>query len=1489
MVSPSGLSSSKLKSIMATLKAPEDDMAQLETLGRLCEMLSISSEEQLSVLPVDQLVPVLVSLLNAEHSPDLMLLAARAITFLADVMPSACSAIVRHGAVPAFCARLMTIEYIDLAEQSLQALEKLSHEHPAACLRHGGLLATLSYLDFFQTGVQRVAVATAANMCRFLTSENTEAVSSAVPMLTSLLQYSDAKVVDNACLALSRIAQAFSSSPKSLEMLCEYGLITNAVQLISVSETGSMTSQLSVSTYYGLIKLLSTCVKGSHTVAENLLQAGMSGTLRNLLQSSTLFSTSRTSPASVLRSSDQLLEVVSLAHELLPPVPDAAQLLLADANPATEAEGKALSDCHRQNRHQQSAAPSSRELFLHQNPELLQKFGSDLLPLLLQVYNNTALPQVRKQCLAAIAKILHYTPAAVLDNLLKDIAISSCIAGLLASKDAQVVARALQLAEVLMQKLPSVFLRYFAKEGVVHAIDQLAAAASPPLPVPKEPKRKGRRQSPRAKKFRACYLPSQGSGAELETEGVQRLREVCRDLAGEGKVQELAGPGGSIALVLANAVLQDKGASNISTFELLSSGAVRQLRAHLLGADLQRGQAAMRGKGKRDAQPSSAASMSRHQVALLERLRSFAQAGLTPGVGGTAPMQPLVRKLQQALAATEAFPVADSHEVPVGRTGGLRYGGSPFFGHSRSIGDGSSLGNGLAALSQPFKLRLAAASHEKQLVDYSVNVVLIDTMASLSAVEDFLYGKVYRSAAAAEQALVADRSPQAAASDAHIGAALARDAEPSGRSSGEEAQQSTEAPGAGAAGAGARRPRSAKQDIPHGKTTASQRMTRASARRAAAELDHHQAPAEEEAVQAQPSEAVLAEGPSSTSEEDEGMMMMEEDDHYDDDELDDEIGHEEDEPPTFGSAPVHDVHVGPSDGSAAAAATAAHAEQVIAAASAAAASAAVAAQDARTDSDQAAAGGSGSLPQTGRSAGQAAPSRLASAQATRTQPMVLVRYLACIATREEFISSKLAPKLAQQLKDVLAICGDSLPPWCQQLVFSCKFLFPFDMRRRFFYCTAFGPDRALQHLRQLQIAEGGSATHTDREIRDSRSTRISRQKVRVSRMRILESAEKVMSLYASSKAILELEYFNEVGTGLGPTLEFYTLLSHELQRKGLGMWHSDDGVSTPGLFAAPQHPTKRKASGRVLELFKLLGRAMAKALQDGRLLDLPLSYVFYRATLGQPLDLYDIRRFDAGIGATLEKLHAAHQAHLQAGRQGPLMVDGVPIGELCLTFVLPGYPEYPLRPDGADVMVDASNVSSYIKAVVDALLETGIKAQLDAFRDGFNEVFSLSVLACFFEDEIEAMLCGAGESWTVEALAETIKFDHGYTAQSTAISHFLQARDHQKFDAADQRRFLRFVTGTPRLPPGGIAALHPRLTVVRKHTSQSSDPALGASASPAGSSLGHQGSGSLADGDLPSVMTCANYIKLPPYSSKAVMKERVLYAIREGQGSFDLS
>lgn len=249
---------------------------------------------------------------------------------------------------------------------------------------------------------------------------------------------------------------------------------------------------------------------------------------------------------------------------------------------------------------------------------------------------------------------------------------------------------------------------------------------------------------------------------------------------------------------------------------------------------------------------------------------------------------------------------------------------------------------------------------------------------------------------------------------------------------------------------------------------------------------------------------------------------------------------------------------------------------------------------------------------------------------------------------EEFINSKLTPKLARQIQDALALCSGSLPSWCYQLTKACPFLFPFETRRQYFYSTAFGLSRALYRLQQQQGADGhGSAN--EREVRVGR---LQRQKVRVSRNRILDSAAKVMEMYSSQKAVLEVEYFGEVGTGLGPTLEFYTLLSHDLQKVALGMWRSNSSSGKPtmeidedgdkngkanndsravgdadvvqaplGLFPRPFPPNADASEGsqfyKVVEYFRLVGRVMAKALQDGRLLDLPLSTAFCKLVLGQ--------------------------------------------------------------------------------------------------------------------------------------------------------------------------------------------------------------------------------------------------------------------------------
>ena len=71
----------------------------------------------------------------------------------------------------------------------------------------------------------------------------------------------------------------------------------------------------------------------------------------------------------------------------------------------------------------------------------------------------------------------------------------------------------------------------------------------------------------------------------------------------------------------------------------------------------------------------------------------------------------------------------------------------------------------------------------------------------------------------------------------------------------------------------------------------------------------------------------------------------------------------------------------------------------------------------------------------------------------------------------------------------------------------------------------------------------------------------------------------------------------------------------------------------------------------------------------------------------------------------------------------------------------------------------------------------------------------------------------------------------------------------------ERKSFLQFTTGCSSLPPGGLANLHPRLTVVRK-----------------------------VDGDdksFPSVNTCVHYLKLPEYSTEEILRERLLAATKE--------
>jgi E3 ubiquitin-protein ligase TRIP12 len=238
-------------------------------------------------------------------------------------------------------------------------------------------------------------------MCSALGPNHVGAVRDALPVLCNLLQYSDAKIVDNACAALLHVADAYACDAALLAQLQEAGLINQALQLISSNtgggEGGGGGPQTSVATYFGMIRLLSTCASGSAAIVEQLLKAGVVDTLQVLLAHCALLGSggSVASGGPTIRTPDQLLEVMNLAHELLPAVPDASAMLLLGlpthpaAAAAAGAAGSSDAGVGAAAAAAATAAPSSNSKalaeFLQSDPAMVLNMCKSLLPLTLQV------------------------------------------------------------------------------------------------------------------------------------------------------------------------------------------------------------------------------------------------------------------------------------------------------------------------------------------------------------------------------------------------------------------------------------------------------------------------------------------------------------------------------------------------------------------------------------------------------------------------------------------------------------------------------------------------------------------------------------------------------------------------------------------------------------------------------------------------------------------------------------------------------------------------------------------------------------------------------------------------------------------------------------------------------------------------------------------------------------------------------------------------
>ncbi|XP_070685279.1 E3 ubiquitin-protein ligase TRIP12 isoform X3 [Pempheris klunzingeri] len=1592
--------SSKAQQLLQGLQATGDESQQLQAAIEMCQLLVMGNEETLGGFPVKSVVPALITLLQMEHNFDIMNHASRALTYMMEALPRSSAVVV--DAIPVFLEKLQVIQFIDVAEQALTALEMLSRRHSKAILQAGGLADCLLFLEFFSINAQRNALAIAANCCQSITPDEFHFVADSLPLLTQRLTHQDKKSVESTCLCFARLVDNFQHEENLLQEVASRDLLTNIQQLLVVTPP-----VLSSGMFIMVVRMFSLMCSNCPCLAVQLMKQNIAETLRFLLCGASNGSCQEQIEL-VPRSPQELYELTSLICELMPCLPRegifAVDVMLKKGSaqttegaiwqwrddrglwhPYNRIDSRIIETAHQNGEdeislstlgrvytidfnsmqqinedtgtargiqrkpnplanpntgsHQEVRREDARAQLMKEDPELAKCFIKTLFGVLYEVYSSSAGPAVRHKCLRAILRIIYFADAELLKDVLRNHAVSSHIASMLSSQDLKIVVGSLQMAEILMQKLPDVFSVYFRREGVMHQVKNLSESESFLVTSPPKACPSGTASLCTTTISTASTTSANNATPDLGSPSFQHSMDDSLDLSPQGRLSDVLkrkrlpkrGPRrpkyspprdddkvdnqgnppnppfglftaksptstqspkssflaslnpktwGKLGAQTNNANSEPSRTAGVSGLarvppkdsisnnrdkikawikEQASKFVERYFNSENVDGSnpalnvLQRlctatEQLNLQVDGGMECLVEISSIVSESDVSSFEiqhsglvkqllvyltsnsdrdllsrdvRLKRFLHvfAGCpVPGMEPVGRLDPtengpylaLVHKMNSCLSQMEQFPVK-VHDFPSGNGNGSRGSQALKFFNTHQL-----------------KCQLQRHPDCTNVKQWKGGPVKIDPLALVQAIERYLvvrgYGRIREE----------DEDSDDDGSDDEIDESLAAQFLNSG-------------------------------SVRH---------------RLQFYIGDHLLPYNMTVYQAVRQYSLQAEEEREST---------------------------DDEANPLGRAGIwtktHTIWYKP----------------------------------VREDED-------GSKDTVGgkRGRAQTAPTKTSPRNAKKqdelwhdgvcpsvTNPLetyltseppetitfddpslevnLLLRVLhsisrywfylydnaACkeIIPTSEFINSKLTAKANRQLQDPLVIMTGNIPTWLIELGKTCPFFFPFDTRQMLFYVTAFDRDRAMQRL----LDTNPEINQSDSQ--DSRvAPRLDRKKRTINRDELLKQAESVMQDLGSSRAMLEIQYENEVGTGLGPTLEFYALVSQELQRADLGLWRgeevtlanpkgSQEGTkymfSSRGLFAVPFGRTTKPAHiAKIKMKFRFLGKLMAKAIMDFRLLDLPLGLPFYKWMLRHEMSIssHDLVNIDPGVAKSIQHLEdiIRQKKRLEQDRSQTretlqqalesLNMNGCSVEDLGLDFTLPGFPNIELKKGGKDVPVTIYNLEEYLRLVVYWTLNEGVSRQFESFREGFESVFPLHHLQYFYPEELDQLLCGSkSETWDVKTLMECCRPDHGYTHDSRAVRFLFEVLS--SFDAEQQRLFLQFVTGSPRLPVGGFRSLNPPLTIVRKTFESTENP----------------------DDFLPSVMTCVNYLKLPDYSSIETMREKLLIAAREGQQSFHLS
>eukprot|EP00605_Chrysophyceae_sp_TOSAG23-4_P001032 GSChrysophyteH1.ASY1.ANO1.1134.1 assembled CDS len=339
---------------------------------------------------------------------------------------------------------------------------------------------------------------------------------------------------------------------------------------------------------------------------------------------------------------------------------------------------------------------------------------------------------------------------------------------------------------------------------------------------------------------------------------------------------------------------------------------------------------------------------------------------------------------------------------------------------------------------------------------------------------------------------------------------------------------------------------------------------------------------------------------------------------------------------------------------------------------------------------------------------------------------------------------------------------------------------------------------------------------------------------------------KVSRSLAKKHALYELvlmgEYSQDAG---GPYRESFDIYMAELQSDRMTLLIlSPNGTHKTGLNRESWVFNPAATSNTELELFAFFGKLLGIAIRSKGYLNLNLAPMMWKLICGQSATVEDLEGVDYGVVKNV----------LEAFRfidQGEHAIDAetfaVTFFETFTTIATDGR-SVPLCVGGESIDVTFANRSYWCDLVEEYRLHEFDK-QAKAVRKGLATIVPLDLLSLFPWQSVEMMVCGKAEI-DVDLLKQCTTYD-GCNESDEHVHFFWEVLN--SFNTEERQALVKFTWGRSRLPL--TADDFPEKFTISTFNQ------------------------SPADQYYPVAHTCFFSLELPRYTSKKIMRRKLLYAI----------